>query len=91
MHSILLNIVPIIVIFAILWFLIILPERKRKKKYGEMMSALQLNDNVMTRGGIIGKIVQMDDENVVLETAGKTRIKILKDAIAKKLEKTENK
>lgn len=55
------------------------------------MSALQLNDNVMTRGGIIGKIVQMDDENVVLETAGKTRIKILKDAIAKKLEKTENK
>lgn len=90
MHSMLLNIIPIIVIFAIFWFLIILPERKRKKKYGEMMGALGMNDDVMTRGGIVGRIVQMDDQYVILETAGKTRIKILKDAIAKKLEKIEN-
>ncbi|MGL5417101.1 MAG: preprotein translocase subunit YajC [Clostridium sp.] len=87
MHGILLNIIPIVVIFALFWFMILAPEKKRKKKYGDMMSTLGVNDDIMTRGGIIGKIIQMDDEHVIIETAGKTRLKIVRNAIAEKLQK----
>ncbi|MGL4850163.1 MAG: preprotein translocase subunit YajC [Clostridium sp.] len=91
MHGILLNIIPIVVIFALFWFMILLPEKKRKKKYGDMMSSLNVNDEVMTRGGIIGKIIQMDEQHAIIETAGKTRLKILRNAIAEKIQKGTDK
>ncbi|MDU0849814.1 MAG: preprotein translocase subunit YajC, partial [Staphylococcus epidermidis] len=42
---------------GILYFLLILPEKKRTKKYNEMLSALEKNDEIVTRGGIMGKII----------------------------------
>ncbi|MGL4873487.1 MAG: preprotein translocase subunit YajC [Clostridium sp.] len=91
MHGILLNIIPIVVIFALFWFMILLPEKKRKKKYGDMMSSLSVNDEVMTRGGIVGKIIQMDEQYATIETAGKTRLKVLRNAIAEKIQKATDK
>ena len=47
-------ILPFILMFAIMYFLLILPEKKRNKKYNAMLSELQVNDEVLTRGGIVG-------------------------------------
>lgn len=86
--AILTNIVPFIVVFVIFYFLLILPEKKRKKKYNLMLNELNVGDEIMTRGGIIGRISKLDEENVVIETsAAKTKIKISKNGISSKINK----
>lgn len=92
MGAALYNIIPLVLIFGLFFFMIILPEKKRKKQYGEMMNSLSLNDDIMTRGGIVGKIVQMDEEHITIETSSdRTKIKLVKNAIASKIAKDENK
>ncbi|MGG7077890.1 preprotein translocase subunit YajC [Clostridium sardiniense] len=90
--AILYQILPLVLIFGLFFFMIILPEKKRKKQYSQMMDALQVNDEVMTRGGIVGKIVQMDEEHVVIETSSdRTKIKLVRNSIASKVYKEEAK
>ncbi|WP_029699431.1 preprotein translocase subunit YajC [Clostridium sp. Ade.TY] len=87
---ILYQILPLILIFGLFFFMIIMPEKKRKKQYGQMMDSLKVNDEIMTRGGIVGKIVQMTDEHVVIETSSeRTKIKLVKNSIATKINKEE--
>ncbi|MDO5038804.1 preprotein translocase subunit YajC [Clostridium sp.] len=87
---ILYQILPLVLIFGLFFFMIILPEKKRKKQYGQMMDSLKVNDEIMTRGGIVGKIVKMSDEHVVIETSSdRTKIKLVKNSIATKLNKEE--
>lgn len=90
--AILYQILPLVLIFGLFFFMIILPEKKRKKQYSQMMDALQVNDEVMTRGGVVGKIVQMDEEHVVIETSSdRTKIKLVRNSIASKVYKEEAK
>ncbi|WP_297635763.1 preprotein translocase subunit YajC [uncultured Clostridium sp.] len=88
MHGMLLNIIPIVVILALFVFMIIMPEKKRKKRYSEMMDTLKVNDEVCTKGGMVGTIVQMDDEFIIIETTAKTRIKFMKAAVNNKIDRT---
>ncbi|AOR23067.1 preprotein translocase subunit YajC [Clostridium taeniosporum] len=82
------NVVPFVVVFVIFYFLLILPEKKRKKRYNTMVSELKVKDEIMTRGGVIGTIVKIDDENVVIETSSaKTKIKLSKNGISYKTNK----
>ena len=75
-----------------MYFLMIVPEKKRKKQYDAMLEALQLNDEVMTRGGVLGKIVALDDDSLVLESGpNKTRIRFSKNAVANKVYKDNEK
>ncbi|HCW54260.1 MAG TPA: preprotein translocase subunit YajC [Clostridium sp.] len=84
--AILINVLPFIVIIAIFYFFMIVPEKKRKKKYDSMISELKLNDEIVTRGGIVGKIVHIDEKYVTLESSSaKTRIKMDKGGIAYKV------
>lgn len=90
--AILYQIIPLVLIFGLFFFMIILPEKKRKKQYGQMMDSLQVNDEIMTRGGIVGKIVQMDEEHIVIETSSdRTKIKLVRNSIASKIYKEETK
>lgn len=83
---------PIILIFVVFYLMLFLPEKKRKKQYNEMLSQLKVNDEIMTRGGVIGKIVSLDDENMVIETSSdRTKIKFSKNAIANKIYKEDKK
>ena len=76
---------PIAVMFVIFYFLLINPEKKRKKKYQSMIEELKVNDEIVTRGGIIGKISHIDDKTVTIETSSaKTKIKLDKSGIAYK-------
>ena len=90
--AILYQVLPLVVIFVLFFFIIIFPEKKRKKQYSQMMDSLQINDDIMTRGGIVGKIVQMDEEHIVIETSSdRTKIKLVRNSIASKLNKEDNK
>lgn len=86
MGVIMANVLPFVVIIAIFYFLMIVPEKKRKKKYDSMINELKINDEVVTRGGIVGKIVHIDEKYVTIESSSaKTRIKMDKSGIAYKV------
>jgi preprotein translocase subunit YajC len=74
--------VPLIAVF---YFLIIRPESKRKKAAAKLRSELIVTDEVTTMGGIVGKVVQIKDDLVTIETsAERTRLTILRGAISSK-------
>lgn len=81
-------VLPFLGMFLLMYLLLILPEKKRNKKYKEMISELEKNDEIVTKGGIIGKIVIIEDDSIIIETTQeKTRIKITKTAVGTKLNK----
>jgi preprotein translocase subunit YajC len=63
------SIVFMVLIFAVFYFLLIRPQVKRQKEHKAMVEALNKGDEVMTAGGIIGKIVEMSDQYVTLQIA----------------------
>jgi preprotein translocase subunit YajC len=72
------------------YLVVFLPESKRKKKYNAMLSALKVNDEVMTRGGLIGKITSIQEDHILLQTGpDRARLKVSKNGIANVL--TESK
>lgn len=80
-----LTLLPMILIFVIFYFMLIVPEKKRKKSYDEMLKALKVNDEVVTRGGVMGKIVNLQEDFVILESGpDRTRVKVSKQGIATK-------
>lgn len=86
--QIFLQLAPMALILLVFYIVLLLPEKKRKKQYGEMIENLQLNDEVMTRGGIIGTIISVDGDNMILQSGpDRTRIKMTKSAIANKIYK----
>lgn len=76
------TLIPLVVIFAIFYFLMIRPQQKQQKKHREMLGALKRGDKVVTRGGVIGTIHAIADNVVTLEVADNVRIKFSRDAIA---------
>ncbi|MCX7959718.1 MAG: preprotein translocase subunit YajC [Deltaproteobacteria bacterium] len=73
---------PLLIVFAIFYFLMIRPQQKQMKKHKEMLDNLKRGDNIVTNGGIIGKIYQINGNLVMLEVADDIRIKVLKNQIA---------
>jgi preprotein translocase subunit YajC len=75
---------PMIFIFVIFYFLLIAPMRKKQRKTQEMLTKLQKGDEVITTGGIFGRIRAFDEQHgfVILEISDNTKIKVLRSAIA---------
>lgn len=73
----------IVVFFIIFYAVLLVPEKKRKKKYAQMLDDLKVNDQVVTRGGIVGKVIKVDDEFMVVESGpDRVRIKMSKRAVS---------
>ena len=73
----------IIIMFAVFYFFVIRPENKKKKKAEEMRNSLSLGDEIITIGGMIGKIVQITEDTITFETGeDRVRIQIKKWAIS---------
>ena len=88
MAQLLATLLPLIAMFAIMYFLLILPEKKRSKKYNEMLSALKVNDEVLTRGGIVWKIITIEEDQMVIQSGpDRVRFRVTKNSIAQKLNK----
>ena len=59
------QLLPIILMLGLMYFMLFLPEKKRKAAFTKMVSEPKINDEVTTRGGIIGKIVKLDEETII--------------------------
>lgn len=76
-------ILMMVLLFALMYFMMIRPENKRKKKLQEMRDSLKKGDTVTTIGGIIGKIVRVTDDTIIFETSeDRVRIEVAKWAIS---------
>lgn len=76
--------------FLMLYFIVFLPEKKRKKNYQSLLDSLKINDEVMTKGGIIGKIITIKDEYLIIQTGPENaRIKLHKNGIGTVTKKSE--
>lgn len=82
--------VPLILIFAIMYFLLIRPQQKKVKMHQAMVAGLRRGDQVVTQGGIIGKVIKVkDDEEVEVEIATGVKVRVVKATVAQVLSKTE--
>ncbi len=73
---------PLLIVFAIFYFLMIRHQQKQAKMHQQMLDNLKTRDSVVTNGGIIGKIYQINGNIIMLEVADDIRIKVLKNQIA---------
>ncbi|MGH7503756.1 MAG: preprotein translocase subunit YajC [Longimicrobiales bacterium] len=74
---------------AIMWFIILAPQRKMQKKHQAMVSALTKGDEVMTEGGIIGTIIHTADDRLTIKTGENTRLVVARSKIARVLSQVE--
>ena len=83
MQSSVANILLLVVFIAMIYFLMIRPQRKKDKEDREMSSSLMVGDEIITIGGVVGKITKITEKTVVVETgSGRNKIEFLKTAIA---------
>jgi len=81
---------PLILIFAIMYFLLIRPQQKKVKEHQAMVSAVRRGDQVVTQGGLIGKVTKVkDDTEVEVELAEGVKVRVVKSTIAQVTSKTE--
>lgn len=80
----LLSIAPLIVLVVIFYFLLIRPQQKKAKEHKQMISTIQKGDNIITTGGIYGRVTAVSDDAFTVEIADNVRVKIAKDAVAVK-------
>ncbi|MTD98875.1 preprotein translocase subunit YajC [Paracoccus sp. YIM 132242] len=81
--------IPLILIFAIMYFLMIRPQQKRAKQHKDMVAALKKGDQVVTQGGIIGKVASVRDEELEVEIATGVRVRVVRGTVSQVLNKTE--
>ena len=78
----LMTIFPFILIFIIMYFMVIRPQQKKTKEHQELLNKLKKNDEVMTSGGIYGKVVDLKETVVTIEVAPNVRIRVSRPQIA---------
>ena len=78
----LVQMVPLILVFVVMYFIMIRPQKKKEKEVQAMRSGLQVGDEVITVGGIIGRVVSLRDDTVVIETGtDRSKLRILRTAV----------
>ncbi|SIO28814.1 protein translocase subunit yajC [Rhodovulum sp. ES.010] len=81
---------PLILIFLIMYFLLIRPQQKKMKEHKQMVEALRRGDQVVTQGGLIGKVSKVkDDGEIEVEIAEGVRVRVVRQTVAQVLNKTE--
>ncbi|MDM8565169.1 preprotein translocase subunit YajC [Candidatus Halobeggiatoa sp. HSG11] len=78
----LLNLVMLVVLFVVFYFLLIRPQTKRVKEHKKMVDALAKGDEIMTGGGILGKIITIGDDYVTIEIAPNTQVKVQRQSVS---------
>ncbi len=84
------GILPLILLLLIMYFLLIRPQKKREKQINAMRSAIQVGDEIITIGGICGKVVKTKEETLVIQVgADKTKFEVMRWAISKVVNENE--
>ena len=79
--GLILTILPFLFIFGIFYFLVILPQKKQKQQLQEMITSLKINDEVVTNGGVIGRIKEVKDTSFIIQSAEKSFLEVGKSAV----------
>jgi preprotein translocase subunit YajC len=77
----LMQLLPMILMFVVLWFLMVRPQMKKAKDHKALIAALSKGDEVVTQGGILGRIVKVDENYVTVEIAAGTEVVVQKPSI----------
>lgn len=84
------GLVPMILIVGIMYFLMIRPQQKRLKEHKAMVEALRRGDQVVTQGGILGKVSKVQDDGIIeVEIAEGVKVKVMRATISQVISKTE--
>lgn len=82
--------IPLILIFGIMYFLLIRPQQKKLKQHQAMVAALRRGDQIITQGGVMGKVTKVkDDGEVEVEIAKGVNVRVVRSTIATVVNKTE--
>lgn len=83
-------ILPFVIMLGFFYIFVYLPEGKRRKKYKSMLESIKVNDEIITKGGILGKVINIQDTYIILETGpSRVRIKLDKNGILSIVNSTE--
>jgi preprotein translocase subunit YajC len=74
--------VPLVIIFVVFYFLLIRPQSKRAKEHRNMVSALQKGDEIVTNGGVLGRITATDEAFITIEIAENVEVRVQRHAVA---------
>jgi len=81
--------IPLLMIGAVFWFVIIMPERKNRKKREALLAGISKGDKVMTTGGLLGSVALVKDDEVTLQVADNVRLRFRREAIQTVLDKKD--
>jgi preprotein translocase subunit YajC len=84
--SLLASLLPLIILFAVFYFLVILPQQRQAKKHKEMVENLKKGDKIVTTGGIIAEVVKNEPDFIKAKISDNVEVKIDKSAVARKLD-----
>ncbi len=79
--SIIWSLLPFVFIFGIFYFLVILPQKRQQQQLKEMIAELKINDEVVTNGGVIGRIKEVRETSFIIQSAEKSFLEIGKTAV----------
>ena len=85
--SMIASFMPLILIFIIFYFLLIRPQQKRAKEHKALLESIKRGDEILTGGGIIGKVIKADQTELIVEISTKVNIKVLRSTVADVLKK----
>lgn len=83
------SLIPFVLIFVIMYFLMIRPQQKRMKEHRAMVEALKKGDQVVTQGGILGKVASVRDNEVEIEIAQGVKVRVVRSTISSVVSKTD--
>ncbi|MDR1460184.1 MAG: preprotein translocase subunit YajC [Campylobacteraceae bacterium] len=80
------SLLPLIVLFAIFYFLIILPQQRQARAHRTMLSELKKGDKVITSGGLVGEVTNVDDNFIKIKLNDDVIVKVSREYIAKRID-----
>ena len=80
---------PLVMVFAIIYFMILRPQQKRQREHTTMIEALRRGDTVVTQGGLVGKVAKVNDDEIDVDIAENTRVSVVKSMIISVRAKSE--
>ncbi len=76
------SLLPIVLIFVIMYFLILRPQQQKQRQHREMIANVRRGDTIVTSGGLIGKVAKVDENEIQIEIAEETRVRIARGMIS---------
>lgn len=80
------EIIPFLLLFALMWLLLIRPQQARVRKQRELVASIEVGDEVLTLGGIVGTVRVLGDEELRLEVSPGVELRLLRGAVSRRLE-----